>query len=577
MKIWKSKSLSYWVRDKWLLLAVAGLTLVGLGLRLLFQAKIPYGFHRDEAGILYSAYSIARTGRDEWGRLLPLHFKALGDYPPGIYNYLTSLFVLMIGPVPLAERLPAIVLGSFLIPLTYVLVKQLFNQEKLALISAGLIVFNPWHWFQSRAGSEPIAALFFSLLGLFFYGRYLTKKKRPRFNLILTSLCYFLALYTYNAARMMLPLIHFLTSWYHQPDIFSRPFKLKEKNKKILLYSIGLVLFSVGAVFISSQTAMRLNTVSLLHQIRNQNFQAWFDREAINGLPIFFSRLMHNKPIELIRRIISNYFNHFRFGFLFGSDGKPSRYLVPSVGQFLWICLPLLLCGLIKPRIEKTGLKQRQKLFLVIWILTAPLAAAITYEDIPHVKRAMYLFWPLVIFAANGTWHLGRWLKQVQPRLIAVFTVLLAAGLFSWELLFTSSQYLIHAKYETIHHRSYGYKQAFDYLKRHKDSYQRVIVYEGTDTPYIFYLVYSQYPPRKYQQQAQANPANLFNENKTSWTLGKYEFRPGSCPLAEDLAAEEIYFTKYECRSDLKGLIEIKHQVRLPSGLPKYIIFESRL
>jgi len=41
----------------------------------------------DEASLGYNAYSILQTGRDEYGKLLPLIFKSFGDYKPGLYAY----------------------------------------------------------------------------------------------------------------------------------------------------------------------------------------------------------------------------------------------------------------------------------------------------------------------------------------------------------------------------------------------------------------------------------------------------------------------------------------------------------
>ncbi|MBU4431115.1 hypothetical protein KKB16_03350, partial [Patescibacteria group bacterium] len=37
----------------------------------------------DETAIGYNAYSILKTGKDEYGEFLPLIFKSFGDYKPG--------------------------------------------------------------------------------------------------------------------------------------------------------------------------------------------------------------------------------------------------------------------------------------------------------------------------------------------------------------------------------------------------------------------------------------------------------------------------------------------------------------
>ena len=224
-------------------------------LRFLGQPQIPYGFHRDEAGIAYSAYSILKTGRDEWGRVLPLHFKALGDYPPGIYNYLTAISMFLIGYGELAERLPAIVFGSLLVPLVYQLTKILFKKENLGLIASFLVCISPWEIVQSRSGSEPIVALAFSLGGLLSYYCWLKHKQKK--YLLIMGLLYFFALYTYNAVRLVLPLLHGLLSWYWQPKKF---FQLNR-----LGLTIALLVFSTTLVFYSTQSGMRVKSVSIFN------------------------------------------------------------------------------------------------------------------------------------------------------------------------------------------------------------------------------------------------------------------------------------------------------------------------
>ena len=49
-------------------------------LRLVNLENIPNGFTPDEASFGYDAYSIIKTGRDQWGESFPLTLKSFGDY-----------------------------------------------------------------------------------------------------------------------------------------------------------------------------------------------------------------------------------------------------------------------------------------------------------------------------------------------------------------------------------------------------------------------------------------------------------------------------------------------------------------
>ena len=49
--------------------------------------KTPPGLNRDEASIGYTAYSLLKTGKDEYGKTWPLSFKSFGDWKLPLYIY----------------------------------------------------------------------------------------------------------------------------------------------------------------------------------------------------------------------------------------------------------------------------------------------------------------------------------------------------------------------------------------------------------------------------------------------------------------------------------------------------------
>ena len=74
----------------WLLAVLVGLTLL---MRLVRFNQIPPGLFGDEVDTGYQAYSIAKTGRDYFGNLLPIHFQSFGDWRMPLYIYLTFLLI----------------------------------------------------------------------------------------------------------------------------------------------------------------------------------------------------------------------------------------------------------------------------------------------------------------------------------------------------------------------------------------------------------------------------------------------------------------------------------------------------
>jgi hypothetical protein len=53
--------------------------------------QVPPSLNWDEVSHGYNAYSLIKTGKDEWGVNLPLIFRAYGDYKLPVYIYLTAI------------------------------------------------------------------------------------------------------------------------------------------------------------------------------------------------------------------------------------------------------------------------------------------------------------------------------------------------------------------------------------------------------------------------------------------------------------------------------------------------------
>src|SRR6266404_5968345 len=122
-----------WLRKRWVVLLLV--LLVALFLRVYKIDSNPPGLTPDEATLGYNAYSILKTGKDEYGTFLPIIFKSFGDYKPGLYIYFTAPFVAVFGLNETSVRLPSVVAGTITVFLIYLVTKELFGKEKLAFIS----------------------------------------------------------------------------------------------------------------------------------------------------------------------------------------------------------------------------------------------------------------------------------------------------------------------------------------------------------------------------------------------------------------------------------------------------------
>ena len=113
------------------LLALLILTLLGFILRFTGLDQNPPSLNWDEVSHGYNAFSILKTGKDEWGVTFPLIFRAFGDYKLPLYIYLTTVPVALFGLNAISVRLISVLAGTLAIPGIYLLTRQLFPKVAL--------------------------------------------------------------------------------------------------------------------------------------------------------------------------------------------------------------------------------------------------------------------------------------------------------------------------------------------------------------------------------------------------------------------------------------------------------------
>src|SRR3990167_1719234 len=107
-------------------LALLAIVILAAVLRFWQLGQNPPSLDWDEAAHGYNAYSILKTGRDEYGYKFPLYFRSFDDYKPPIYTYLVVPSIAIFGLNDFAVRFPSALIGVFAIMFTYFLVKELF-------------------------------------------------------------------------------------------------------------------------------------------------------------------------------------------------------------------------------------------------------------------------------------------------------------------------------------------------------------------------------------------------------------------------------------------------------------------
>lgn len=487
--------------------------LFSLTLRIWKLSDYPAGLNADEAAIGYNAYSLIKTGKDEFGHSWPINFQSFNDFKPGFYFYLVLPWVAILGLNEWAVRLPSALLGSLTILAVYFLVKEIFKKEEkrnlLAAVASLLLAINPWHLHFSRGGWESNAAVFFIVLGVNLF--FVSLKKPGYFSLCVLSLA--LSMFTYHSARVISPLLGFGLLLLYWKKIF------RQENRRSLILS-GVVGGILGLrLFVSMTGSAGMSRFSGVGIFADQGpFWRVNELRGQHSNPFsVFPKLVHNRYFEYGVQFLDNYLRHFSGSFLFISGDEIQRNKVPEIGQLFLIEIPFFLLGLYFLINKKPG----EWKILFWWLMVAPVASALTFQS-PHAIRSLNMVIPLVILTGFGLWNVLVWI-QSQTKVIAILLNCSIVILFLWNFGFYLHQYYVHYPQTYPAAWEYGFKDLVNYVVENQNKYEEIYITNKYDQPYILFAFYLQYPPPKFQKEARLTSRDQYGFS-TVENFGKYHF-----------------------------------------------------
>ncbi|MEO6508777.1 MAG: glycosyltransferase family 39 protein, partial [Patescibacteria group bacterium] len=273
---------------------------VGIFFRVTHITSAPPGMLVDETSIGYNAYSILKTGRDEFGVKHPLSFKAYGEYKMPAYIYASVIPVKVFGLNSFAVRFVSILSGISLIVVVFLLVKQLGFGYSSSLIGALITAVSTWTIILSRYAWESNLGLVIFTSGLlaFFVG--INKHKVQYF--ITAGILFGLTWYCYLPYRVVSTLFILAVTVY---IIFKHKSILKQG---ILLGAIFVITISplVPTIF-SKEGTTRFKQTSIFSDPRivsriNENRSFCTDHN-----PKILCYLTSNKVVEYSHNILDRY------------------------------------------------------------------------------------------------------------------------------------------------------------------------------------------------------------------------------------------------------------------------------
>ncbi len=489
-------------------IALIGIILVASFLRLYRLDSVPPGVNRDEAAIGFTAHSLATTGRDEYGKILPLSFESFGDWKMPLYIYADIPFIHLFGESELAVRLPSALAGILGVAGLYVLALSLFGSEPLALLAAAVLALMPWHIHISRVESESNAAVFMTIVGSILFLSAI--RKRSLRKLVFSSLLFASTYYTYHGNHIFTTLLLMGLFGIYGKDA-----------AKISRWWIAVAIGTVVTAIILSATLLgadrtKISGISIFGDPTTVHNNIELPRLLYpnpNAPPV---RLIYNRVTYGISTVYQNYLRSYGPEFLFIKGGGNSAHNIQGFGNLHPIEAPLLLLGITWLIVNR---KKKSAQLILWWIAIGAVAAAIT-KDAPHSNRMFAVVPGFAVAVASGI----LWLLTETPKRWRAGLAIILIGSYLASMAMYLNQYYVHFAKTEAASWGYGYKKLTPVLFSPENIHKQVIMTHPETSPYIYILFYSGYSPRSYQTEARRYSTSSDGFTDVSG-FGRFSFR----------------------------------------------------
>jgi 4-amino-4-deoxy-L-arabinose transferase-like glycosyltransferase len=484
-----------WLRKNYLIITVI---FIALFLRSYQITNNPPSLNWDEVSHGFNAYSILKTGKDEWGNTLPLIFRAYGDYKLPVYIYLTTLSEMLFGVNTFAVRFTSLIAGVLTVLFAYLLSEKLFKNKSVALIAALLVGVEPWSLFLSRGGFEANLALAFITAGTYFFIHSFDKAKL----LFISAILFGLSVWTYNSARVFVPLLLMVLIWLYRKELRL----IWVKYKTISLSSLFIILFlfipmfwqlvnPVGQARYGEVSIIDAGAVGQIINLRNKS-----------NLPQTVKRILYNRPVYFTASFMRNWAEHYSGDFLFFKGGSNYQFSIPGFGLIYPLNIIFLIIGLF----SLVRNRSKESLTVLTFFFLGSIPSSLTREA-PQVLRAITMLPSPMIIIAIGFVAVYQWLDKRLKTSHFPWVVLYLILLTLFAVRYLSSYF---GEYRTNYSWSwqYGYSNVISYAKENYNKYDKIIVTKKYGEPHEFFLFAWPWNPEKYR-----NDSNLIRFYQSNW------------------------------------------------------------
>jgi 4-amino-4-deoxy-L-arabinose transferase-like glycosyltransferase len=507
--------------------------------------NVPISPDWDEVSLAYNAHSIATTGKDEYGKFLPIILRSFDDYKPALYAYLSIPTVSIFGLTAEAVRFPSAFFGILTVLATFFLVRELFKRNDLALLSAFLLAISPWHIQFSRIAFESNVGVAFNLFAVLFF---IFGLKRPAF-IFLSAFFAGLNIYVYQGEKVFTPILFLALAIIFRKDLLKIPVRYLGLGVAL---GVLIVLPMLGSLILDKNALGRARGVSIFAEPYPHIFaqRLVVDKEKGDFLGFIFD----NRRVYFVKNVISGYISHFDLNWLF-TKGDIARHHAPNMGLMYLFELPFLLIGIYLLVFGKFD--KKIKALIILWILITPISASVT-SGVPHAVRTLnFLPTPQILTALGllGAWEFFRRKKYYSPILI------LFLGLFIFNFSYYLNQYFVQQNFLNAKEWQFGYEEMLKDFSDISKDYKRIVVSNQPpmDQSYMFFLFYLNYDPALYQEESKLASGGFREDH----LFGKFEFRP--IKWDQEKKADTLFIGR---PNDFPENINAIKTVNYPNGQP---------
>jgi 4-amino-4-deoxy-L-arabinose transferase-like glycosyltransferase len=343
--------------DAVILTSLATFIVYVIGLDLLYLVH-------DEVVYALNAASIARTGRDLAGDLLPISFPIVGTfYATPLIIYVTAITVKLAHVNEFWIRFPSVIVGALNVGLVFVIGSRMFQNRRLGFLAALILAVTPAHFIHSRLATDH---LYLVLIQLAWLGCLIgVEHERHAGRIAAASAILALGIYSYLGAAITVPVCFALTLLYLHQSGIRRP-----SCYAAAMASFALVAapFALWHLFHPDQSSKQMQMYGL-----GTAGAGLLDRAAV-------------------------YWDYFNPSFLFYAGDTGLINSTRFTGVFLWPMIVLLPLGMV------WLLRQPTSPFvtlIVLAFLASPLAAT-TVGERYRINRALVMLPLAALLAAAG-------------------------------------------------------------------------------------------------------------------------------------------------------------------------------